>query len=307
MSDDRFTVVSFHAHPDDEALLTSGTLARAAADGHRVVIVVATAGEAGLTRDDWAADGLGGRRQAELDQSARAIGAARVVVLGYPDSGWSAATPETSTPPAGTPPVDPSGPEVVAQQGSDDHGRVPDGSVPFSQMDIEALAAELAALLTQEAADVLTVYDANGGYGHPDHMQVYRVGVRAAELARTPVVLEATVDRETLGRAVSVLRRLAKIAPMPDLPDVSRAYSAHADITHRVDVQHQLPAKVAALRAHVSQSTDATGGDVRTLALLLRLPRPIRHRALRYEWFTERGRRPTEVMIDDIFASRRPS
>jgi LmbE family N-acetylglucosaminyl deacetylase len=306
MSDDRFTVVSFHAHPDDEALLTSGTLARAAADGHRVVIVVATAGEAGLTRDDWAADGLGGRRAAELAQSARAIGAARVEVLGYPDSGWSAAPTATSTPPEGTPSVYPSGPDGADPYGSDDHGRDPVGPVPFSQMDVEALATDLAALLTQEAADVLTVYDANGGYGHPDHIQVHRVGVRAAELARTPVVLEATVDRETLGRAVSVLRRLAKIVPMPGLPDVSQAYSAHADITHRVDVHHQLRAKVAALRAHVSQAKGATGGDVRTLALLLRLPRPVRHRALRYEWFTERGRRSTEVKIDDIFASRRP-
>ena len=38
----------FHAHPDDEALLTSGTMAKLAAQGHRVVLVVATAGEAGL-------------------------------------------------------------------------------------------------------------------------------------------------------------------------------------------------------------------------------------------------------------------
>ena len=48
---------SFHAHPDDEALLVSGTLARAAAEGHRVVVVVATEGEAGLTDDAHAADG----------------------------------------------------------------------------------------------------------------------------------------------------------------------------------------------------------------------------------------------------------
>ena len=35
---------------------------------------------------------------------------------------------------------------------------------------------------------MLTVYDDNGGYGHPDHIQVHRVGVRAAELAGTPAV-----------------------------------------------------------------------------------------------------------------------
>ncbi len=47
-------LVSFHAHPDDEALLTAGTLARAAAQGHRVVVVTATDGEAGLTSPDVA-------------------------------------------------------------------------------------------------------------------------------------------------------------------------------------------------------------------------------------------------------------
>src|SRR6476469_499507 len=85
----RFTIVSFHAHPDDEALLTAGTLARAVAEGHRVVVVVATAGEAGLT-DDGRREDLAARRRAELDASALAIGAGRVEVLGYPDSGFGA-------------------------------------------------------------------------------------------------------------------------------------------------------------------------------------------------------------------------
>ncbi len=39
------TVVAFHAHPDDEVLLTGGTLARLAAEGHRVVIVLACSGD----------------------------------------------------------------------------------------------------------------------------------------------------------------------------------------------------------------------------------------------------------------------
>jgi len=38
------TVVAFHAHPDDEVLLTGGTLARLAAEGHRTVVVVACCG-----------------------------------------------------------------------------------------------------------------------------------------------------------------------------------------------------------------------------------------------------------------------
>jgi LmbE family N-acetylglucosaminyl deacetylase/membrane-associated phospholipid phosphatase len=275
----RFTIVSFHAHPDDEALLTSGTLARAAADGHRVVIVVATSGEAGLAREDWATSDLGARRQAELEESARTIGATRVEVLGHPDSGWPVSATDTTS--ASDP-------------------------VPFSRLDVEPLAHDLAALLAQEAADVLTIYDEHGGYGHPDHVQVHRVGVRAAQISGTPVVLEATVDRVLITRAIRVLRHLARFVPMPDLPDTSTAYTSRADLTHRVDVRHHLCAKERAMGAHVSQSTDGDGGDVRTIALILRLPRPLRRRALRYEWFRERTAAWPGRPVDDIFASIRP-
>src|SRR5581483_1143638 len=76
------TIVAFHAHPDDEALLTGGTLARLAAEGNRVVIVVATDGVMG------AATGPDGQtRLAELRASAAVLGAARVEHLGYADSG----------------------------------------------------------------------------------------------------------------------------------------------------------------------------------------------------------------------------
>jgi LmbE family N-acetylglucosaminyl deacetylase len=73
-----FTVVAFHAHPDDESLLTGGTLARCAAEGHRVVLVTATLGGAG---------GPAAGRAAELAAAATALGCARVEVLGYHDSG----------------------------------------------------------------------------------------------------------------------------------------------------------------------------------------------------------------------------
>jgi LmbE family N-acetylglucosaminyl deacetylase len=68
------TVVAFNAHSDDEALWSGGTLARLAAEGNRVVLVVAT-GEAGS------------QRLAELQESAAILGAARVERLGYADSG----------------------------------------------------------------------------------------------------------------------------------------------------------------------------------------------------------------------------
>jgi LmbE family N-acetylglucosaminyl deacetylase len=262
-----YTLVSFHAHPDDEALLTGGTLARVSAEGHRVVLVVATAGEAGLAEPIQHDTGLGGVRLAELAASARALGCARVECLGYGDSG------------------------------SD--GGVRPGS--FSAVDTEVAAGRLARILTEEDADVLTVYDRFGGYGHPDHIAVHQVGLRAAQLAGTPVVLEATVDRDSLRRVMSW------VAWVPGLPAgfhpdrFTQAYTARAQLTHRVDVRRHLDAKRAALAAHTSQ---ATGSSMRTVAVLLRLPSRVFRRVLGTEWFVEVGRPPGPVS-DDVFDSLR--
>src|SRR3954452_10018555 len=86
------TIVAFHAHPDDEALLTGGTLARAAAAGHRVVLVTATGGEAGLADAASTAGGPPAVRPAELARAAAALGVARSVLLGYADSGLDGAS-----------------------------------------------------------------------------------------------------------------------------------------------------------------------------------------------------------------------
>ncbi len=268
-----FTIVSFHAHPDDEALLTGGTLARACADGHRVVLVAATAGEAGLARQDVAERGLGHRRRRELDASARAIGAVRVEVLGYADSGSQG---DSSPPP---------------------------GSVRFVDADLEEAAAVLAQILREEGADVLTTYDAAGGYGHPDHVQVHRVGARAAELADTPVVLQATVNRALLAPVARILTALATVLPLPDIPDLRAAYTPRGELTHCVDVRQHLPAKRAAMEAHVSQAGSDQGW--RTVQLLLRLPPPLARWVLGREWFREVDRLPGPLLLDDIFASLR--
>lgn len=264
-----FTLVSFHAHPDDEALLTGGTLARAAAEGHRVVLVVATAGEAGLAADSGGR--LGARRLCELRQAAGELGCARVEVLGYPDSG--------SLPPA------------------------PAGS--FAAVPIAEPAARLAAILREEAADMLTVYDAAGGYGHPDHIAVHHVGLAAARLAGTRCVLAATLDRTALRRAARLLSWLPQV-PAEFGPDrFVAAYTAREQLTHRIDVRGYTDAKRRAIAAHVSQRG---GGDsIRTLAMLLRLPRPVFHRLLGAEWFVEIGRPPGPALCGDLFDSlRRP-
>lgn len=271
------TIVSFHAHPDDEALLTAGTLARAAAEGNRVVLVTATAGEVGLAASEFGhGTQLAQHRLAELHRSAEAIGAARVELLGYADSGL--------------------------------HGEAEpaDGSTPFARADVEEAAGRLAAILAQERADVLTSYDPTGGYGHPDHVQVHHVAAAAAALAGTPVVLEATVDRDLLLRALRLVRRLRLLPDEVDVAAFERAYSPRSEITHCIDVRRWTGAKRASMAAHASQATTDSGGD-RTLAALLRLPGPLYRLALGREWFVQRGRPGGDPMLTDVFAGLGPS
>lgn len=267
--------MSFHAHPDDEALLTAGTLARAAADGHRVVIVAATDGDAGLTRDGIGRRDLADRRRSELEASAAAIGAERVHFLGFPDSGYD------------------------LQESGRTQRLAPEC---FAALSPALPAGDLTELLLEERADVLTIYDERGGYGHPDHVQVHSVGRLAAEMAGTPVVLEATLDRERLRKAAGLLRRVSRVLPMT-MPELGTAYTPTDELTHRVDVRPHLQAKVEALAAHATQTEG--GESVRTLTLLLRLPRPLRRKVLGTEWFREIGRPPGQPLLDDIFATLR--
>ncbi|WP_033436738.1 PIG-L deacetylase family protein [Saccharothrix sp. NRRL B-16314] len=241
------TCVFFHAHPDDEALLTGGTMARLAGEGHRVVLVIATAGERGLSARHT---DLGAVRTREAHASARALGAARVEFLGYADSGLS--------------------------------GR--DGDDGFARADVADAAGKLAELLHEERADLVTTYDPHGGYGHPDHVQVHRVGTLAAELAGTPRVWEATVDRTLLLRGL----KLARLARKFDLAPFEQAFTARHEITHSVDVRRYAHAKRAAMAAHATQTTG--GESTRTLAALLTLPPPLFKAVLGTEWFVERKR-----------------
>ena len=254
------TVVAVNAHPDDEALLMSGTLAKAAAAGDRVVLVVATDGDLGLTSSDYR-DGhlgtLGARRLREVQASARAIGAADVEWLGYADSGM-----------VGEVPPDP-----------------PD-RLRLLRADPDEVADRIAAILVRERADVVIGYDRNGGYGHRDHIRVHEVTRAAAAIAGSPRLLEATVPRETITRAVAFARRLPGVTIDVDLVAWQRAFTPSAQITHRIDVRGQIPAKRASMAAHATQAAADDGAD-RTLAAFLRLPRPLYDLVFGREWFVD--------------------
>jgi LmbE family N-acetylglucosaminyl deacetylase len=266
------TLLAFHAHPDDEALLTAGTMARAAAQGHRVILVVATDGNQGLASSSFAADGrLGERRMDELRESARALGVARTEYLGFADSGL--------------------GPETLPD---------PPGHTRFIRADVDEAAGLLADILREESVDVLLTYEANGGYGHRDHVTAHHVAKRAAELARTPRVLYATVPRDTICRAIALVAKIYRFPAAFDPATFERAYSPRDDITHRVNVIRYASAKRASMRAHASQASADRGAD-RTLAAFLRIPRPLYDVVFGREWFVDPSRPAGVPVSRDVF------
>jgi LmbE family N-acetylglucosaminyl deacetylase len=253
-----FTLVTFHAHPDDEAIATGGIMARAAAEGNRVVLVVATRGEVGEVDDTFLAPGetLAERRVLETQRAAEVLGVARVEFLGYLDSGMEG---ETTNDAAGS----------------------------FWSADVDEAASRLAAILVEEQADVLTVYDDHGGYGHPDHVQVHRVGVRAGELAATPRIYEGTLNRDHIQRLMAA--RPDDLAIGDDAPDPSafdEMGSPESEITTTVDVRGYTEHKRAAMRAHASQIPESS--------FFLTMPDEAFREAFGWEWLIRRGERPAK-------------
>jgi LmbE family N-acetylglucosaminyl deacetylase len=254
------TLVCFHAHPDDEAIATGGAMARAHAEGHRVVLVVATNGEHGEVPDDLApGETLVDRRRRETERSGAVLGVDRIVWLGYSDSGMTGW----------------------------DQNHHPES---FHQAALDQAAGELAAVLRDERADVLTVYDWHGNYGHPDHVKVHRVGVRAAELVAAELpglrVFEATLNRDEMARLftehVDELDPDQEFDPNGPADDGNPFGMPEAELTHEVDVGAFVQLKREAIACHRSQITDSS----------FFLDMADEHFALAFgrEWYIERGR-----------------
>lgn len=229
------TLVCFHAHPDDEAISTGGIMARAHAEGHRVVLVVATDGAHGEVPEDLGpGETLVDRRRMETEKSAALLGVDRVHWLGYRDSGMTG-WPQNADPDC------------------------------FWQADLEEAAQRLAQVLAEERADVLTIYDWHGTYGHPDHIKVHRVGRHAAALGAQNGVLvavyEATVNRDEMARMIAAAREMGvegfeDFDPEAPADDGNPFGMPEAELTHRVDVGAFVSHKRAAIACHASQMSD---------------------------------------------------
>lgn len=238
--DDR-RLLLMHAHPDDESSSTGATMAGYARQGATVVLVTCTRGElgeivapdlAGLRDSD--SDGLGLHREAELADALAALGTARHHWLGgrgrWRDSGM----------PAG------------------------DDPAAFAGADLDEAVRAMVAILRAERPQVVVTYDADGGYGHPDHIQANRVTMAALDPAADPDFAPelgapwqvAKVYWMTLAR--SLVQSAVDAGVLPSLSVVPNSLPDD-EITAVVDGREYLDAKVAGLRAHRSQVDLDTG------------------------------------------------
>jgi len=171
MSESRpLTLMTVHAHPDDETIGTGGSMARAVADGHRVVLVTCTRGELGeiVVPDMDTPDNhrrLGEIRAGELERAMAHLGVTEWENLGYRDSG------------------------MMGTAGNHDPRA-------FWQADPDEAIGRLVWLIRRIRPDVMTTYNAFGGYGHPDHIRTHDVAVGAFARAGDPKAYPAQLAPE---------------------------------------------------------------------------------------------------------------
>jgi mycothiol S-conjugate amidase len=243
------TLLTVHAHPDDEASKGAPTVARYHAAGVRTVLVCCTGGEEGdlhnptlrepgqpfhgLTSDEERA-AVAARRESELSASAAAIGYDEVVMLGYRDSGM---------------------PESAANEHPDS----------FHRADVDEATGRLVEVIRRTRPHVVITYgDDQKGYPHPDHLRVHDISVLAFDRAGDPAwypeagapfapsKLYYTVWAKARIVAVhEALLRVTGSSPF-DQEWLDRPGHDHR-ITTRIDVSDHLRARTAALRAHATQ------------------------------------------------------
>ena len=154
------TLMTVHAHPDDEVIGTGGTMAKAVIEGRRVVLVTCTRGEMGdivVPELDTPANHrrLGEIRAAELEQAMAALGVTEWENLGYHDS------------------------DMMGRPGNRDPRTL-------WQADLDEAIGRLVWMVRRYRPDVMTTYNDFGGYGHPDHIRTHLVAVGAFARAGDP-------------------------------------------------------------------------------------------------------------------------
>ena len=288
MSDQPFTLLAVHAHPDDESSGTGGILRLASQRGHTTVLVTCTDGQLGDVNDpslrlnpaenieDRAH--LGAIRRAELVRAKAILQITHLHMLGYHDSGMQGA--ETNAAP-----------------------------YAFVNADASEIIGRLVRLIRHHRPHVVITYDDEGGYGHPDHIMAHRMAMAALEAAAdraydaaagepwaAPKVYYTAWARSEMLRVYKALHLLRRPTPLRD-PDFDPNSLGCPDalITTKIDIRPVMRDKWRALASHRSQLSNS-----RIMRGFMRLGGP---------WFFPyeslrciRSTRPIETPESDIFS-----
>jgi N-acetyl-1-D-myo-inositol-2-amino-2-deoxy-alpha-D-glucopyranoside deacetylase len=278
-------LLTVHAHPDDESITMGGLLALCADRGVQTSLVCCTDGKLATIFDpEYAADEPAVRprlkeiREQELRDAAAILGIADVQFLEYGDSGMAGA----------------------------DTNDLPDA---FWKADLDAVVRKLVAHIRAFRPHVVVTYDGNGGYGHPDHIQTHRATLLAVEAARTVLLPElgegwevsklyyTLFPRSSAIKATEMARDAGMDPPFGDAKIEDLTFLAPDEwVTTVINHREQVPRKLAAMRAHRSQLTEAEFP-------LLRIPEDV----VREMWSDEHfhlafSRVPTTLPESDVFA-----
>jgi len=237
-------LMAVHAHPDDESSKGAATLARYADEGHRVMVVTLTGGERGdILNPAMDTPDVHGRiadiRRDEMARAAEILGVEHRW-LGFVDSGLPEGDP--------MPPL-------------------PEGC--FALVPLAEPVSRLVALIREFRPHVLTTYDENGGYPHPDHIRCHQVSVAAFEEAADPhahpeagpawVVSKLYYNHGFLRKRMQMLQdefarngRTGPFAKWLEHWDADQDIFA-ARVTTRVECADYFPQRDDALRAHATQ------------------------------------------------------
>jgi LmbE family N-acetylglucosaminyl deacetylase len=248
------TLMSVHAHPDDEAS-GGGILAAYADQGVRTIVVTCTNGEFGDApggikpgQPGHDPEEVARLRLAELRESARILGVSDVETLGYHDSGM----PDW------------------------EYRNRPDA---FCNIPIEEVAERIGELITKYRPQVLVTYDNEGAYQHPDHVQASVTAQAAARETGIPAkVYLSTMKGSSWRKIWQALREAGEEVPNwePDPERERRALASEERITTTVDIRPVLARKRAALFAHGSQIDDSW---------FSKIPQDVTEAAFGYEYF----------------------
>lgn len=245
-------LLAVHAHPDDESSKGAATMARYVQEGIEVLVVSCTGGERGdvlnpaLAEDEAVLADILGTRRAEMAKAAEILGVAHEW-LGFEDSGFPSPDEDGNVPP------------------------LPAGC--FADLPLETVSAPLVEITRRFRPHVITTYDENGGYPHPDHIRCHEVSMeaftKAGDASAYPEAGEAWQPsklyyHQTFHKARVVAMHEAIVAMGQESPYEEWLKNwedkpEHADIiTTQVNAAEWFPIRDAALIAHATQ-IDPTG------------------------------------------------